>query len=106
MVRRFVSVCDVKVGDVESIGRLMPVAIKATAKSRAMDLIHQGYVQADVSLVCPLCALRFLLLLDRKDREQHRRPGGETSGRCLAFLREKITEDHLYYHENEMFVMP
>jgi hypothetical protein len=90
---------------VESIERLMPVAIKATAKSRAMELIHQGYVQADISLVCPLCALRFLLLVDLKDRQKHRQLG-ETSGREIAFLREKITQDHLYDHEHEMFMMP
>ena len=84
----------------------MPVAIKATAKARAMELIHQGYVQADISLVCPLCVLRFLLLVDLKDREKHRQLDGETSGREIAFLREKITQDHLYNHENELFKMP
>ena len=84
----------------------MPVAIKATAKTRAMELIQQGYVQADLTLTCPICALRFLLLLDWKDRELQRRPGNEAGGREIVFLREKIAQDHLYDHEHEMFVMP
>jgi hypothetical protein len=94
----------VKVGDVESIGRLMPVAIKATAKSRALELVHGGYVQADGVVICPLCAVRYLLLLDMRDRDDHL--DGKISGRVLAFFREKITQDHGADHEHDLFVMP
>lgn len=95
----------VKAGDVESIERLMPVAIKATAKSRAMELVRDGYVQADAVVMCPLCSLRYLLLLDMRDRNDQQF-AGKAGGRVLAFFREKITQDHGADHEHDLFVMP
>jgi hypothetical protein len=93
------------VGDVESVQRLTPVAVKITDKFRALTLVLDGYVQADETLSCPLCQMRFLLLLDPRDRQEHREASGDVR-RAIAYLREKITQDHMNGHAQERFGMP
>jgi hypothetical protein len=90
---------------VERVQRLTPVAVKATEKFGALTLVLDGYVQADENLSCPLCGMSFLLLLDPKDRSDHRNSSGDVR-RAMFSLREQITQDHSNGHSHERFAMP
>jgi hypothetical protein len=89
----------------DSVERLTPVAVKENATFKAMALISDGYVQGDENLLCPLCGMRFLLLLDPKDRSDHRQRAAVNREKAVAWLCEKITRDHDAGHPHERFVM-
>lgn len=84
--------------------RLSPIAIKACAKFKALALIDDGYVQADHNILCPLCGMLFLFLLDPRDQSAHRHMCDEILV-IMAFLRVQIAEDHIEGHLLDRFVM-
>src|SRR5205823_14171862 len=99
---RYGSSC--KVGDVESIDRLTPVAINETAKEEAFALIREGYVQARKMLECPHCSARFFLLLDRRDRTAKGQTAVEEH--ATDYFRIMIAAQHLTSHPLNQLVMP
>jgi hypothetical protein len=99
---RYGSSC--KVGDVDSIDRLTPVAIKETAKEEAFALIRQGYVQARKMLECPHCSARFFLLLDPRDRVAPEY--SEAEKRAADYFRTMIAAQHLISHPLNRLLMP
>ena len=70
----------------DSVERLTPVAVKESAKFKAMALIQDGSVQADEHLLCPLCGMRFLILLDPKDRSDHRQRANVNREKAVAWF--------------------
>jgi hypothetical protein len=89
----------------DSVERLTPAALKESAKLKALALISDGYVQADDNLLCPICGMRFLLLLDLKDRSDHRQRRAEVHDRAVMFFEEMIKQDHAAGHPHERFAM-
>jgi hypothetical protein len=80
------------------------MAIKATEKYAALRTILDGYVQADHNILCPACGMKFLYLLDPRDRSDHRHYYPEIRGR-MACLRDEIETDHVNGHACVRFAM-
>jgi hypothetical protein len=49
---------------------LQPVFLKATAKFKAFALLESGYTQSNSTILCPLCGLKYILLLDKASATQ------------------------------------
>jgi len=90
----------------DSVERLAPVAVKQSAKLKAMALVTDGYVQADEKIQCLACEVCYLLLLDPRDRVRHRHETSQQRHPSIAFFRQKITQDHDAGHPHDRFVMP
>jgi hypothetical protein len=93
-----------KVGDVESIDRLTPVAINETAKQEAFALIGEGYVQASQVLECPHCSTRLLLLLDPRDRAALGQ--SEVEKRAADYSGTMMAAQHLTSHPLDRLTVP
>ena len=89
----------------DSAQKLTPVALKATGKVSALALLLEGYVQADQNILCPLCGMKFLLLLDPRDRCDHFHHGDDIRQVMVAF-QQKVAGDHAMEHGNERFGFP
>ena len=89
----------------DNVERLTPVALKESAKLKALALISDGYAQADQNVLCPECGMRFLLLLDLTDRPKHRQDRTDVRDRAVMFFEEMIKQDHAAGHPHDRFVM-
>ena len=90
----------------KSARRLEPVVVKQRAKQQAFALIARGYVQGRETVNCSQCSLRFLLLVDRRDRNI---PGGQSTvvhEEAVEYFLMKVKADHKAGHPHDQFAMP
>jgi ferredoxin len=85
---------------------LPPVAVKQSARLKGFKLISRGYVQAQETMDCPVCSLRFMLLLDRKDRNSQGSASTEIHQEAVRYFLDKVKEDHETGHPHDSFAMP
>jgi hypothetical protein len=85
--------------------QLIPVVVNETAAFRATALRQEGYVQAGDPIQCPLCGLRFVLLLDPKDHSDSEGAASTHREKAAVFFREIIMQDHINDHPHWQFRM-
>jgi hypothetical protein len=91
----------------ESAERKAPVAIKAGVRLQAaFALIDAGYIQAHQNVTCPLCPIRYLLFIHRKDCKSQGQHPRELRVEITKYLTEMIARDHATGHLHDQVFMP
>ncbi len=85
--------------------QLIPVVVNENAAFRAIELRQEGYVQAGDPIPCPLCGLRFVLLLDPKDHSDSENAATTHREKATVFFQEIIMQDHINDHPHWQFRM-
>ena len=78
------------------VNSLQPVALKVTAKFKALTLAEEGYRQ-NGEIACPYCGEKYILLFD------HGTGGPSTAlyHQTLNYFREQIMESHQSGHKHD-----
>jgi len=76
-----------------------PVALKATAKFKALALAEEGYKQAGEVIACPLCGEKYILLFECGTGSGRETPSAALYDETLKYFRERIIESHHGGHE-------
>ena len=83
------------------------IAINETAKAIALQLVDSGYTQSRQSAACPICGIKYLLLLDsdayERNSDLHLRESAQAT--ALKYFAEKLRETHDTGHWEEKLVM-
>lgn len=85
--------------------QLIPVVVNENAAFRATALRQEGYVQAGDPIPCPLCGLRFVLLLDPKHHSDFGDAATSQRKNATIFFEEIIMQDHINDHPHWQFRM-
>ncbi|HEU4415668.1 MAG TPA: hypothetical protein VFT65_12855 [Candidatus Angelobacter sp.] len=83
----------------------VPLVVRENAKSKALLLVGQGYVQAHETLRCALCSSKYLFLCDPKDSGRGR-VHSNRHGEALLYFADKINESHRFGHIEEIILLP
>jgi hypothetical protein len=83
----------------------VPVAVRESAKLKALALVNEGYIQSRKTIECPVCSAKYLFLCDRKDS------GRATSitrkhEDALLYFTDKVCESHHSGHIEDVLVLP
>jgi len=78
---------------------VQPVALKVTAKFKALALAEAGYTQAGEVIACPLCGEKYILLFECGTGSGMETPSATLYEKTLKYFRERIIESHHSGHQ-------
>jgi hypothetical protein len=85
---------------------LQPVFLKATAKFKAFALLESGYAQSNSTILCPLCGLKYILLLDKASATQALMTDAALHNEALRYFRDRICAEHWTGHKSDRLILP
>jgi hypothetical protein len=83
----------------------VPVAVRESAKLKALALVNEGYIQSRKTIECPLCSAKYLFLCDSKDSGRAKSITRKHEDAMLYFT-DKVRESHQRGHIEDVLVLP
>src|SRR5262249_27717018 len=84
----------------------VPVAVRESAKLKALALVRQGYIQSTETIVCSLCPEKYLLLCDHIDSGRHLQRQSRRHDDAVRYFNNRVKECHASGHLEDLLVMP
>jgi hypothetical protein len=83
----------------------VPIAVRESAKLKALALVNEGYIQSRKTIECPMCSAKYLFLCDRKDSGRTKSITRKHEDALLYFT-DKVRESHQSGHIEDVLVLP
>jgi hypothetical protein len=83
----------------------VPVAVRESAKAKALLFINEGYIQASETMQCPQCPAKYLFLCDQRDSGRMKMATRKHEDALLYFT-DRVHQTHLTGHIEDVLVLP
>jgi hypothetical protein len=83
----------------------VPVAVRESAKAKALLFINEGYIQASETMQCPQCQVKYLFLCDQKDSGRMK-VATRKHEEALLYFTDRVHQAHSTGHIEDVLVLP
>ena len=83
----------------------VPVAVRESAKAKALLFINEGYIQASETMQCSQCQVKYLVLCDQKDSGRMK-VATRKHENALLYFTDRVHQAHSTEHIEDVLVLP
>ena len=83
----------------------VPVAVRESTKAKALLFVNEGYIQANETMACPQCPVKYLFLCDQRDSGRMKSITRKHE-EALLYFTDRVHQSHQTGHVEDVLVLP